>query len=290
MAKYSSVKKFHINLKILNNPHSATHFICLPLYTSKSKEKLEDIVRTLRNDDTLAGVPQKAFRLPKSFHVCIHNLRVGTNAGINTTIKTLSKVRLKDLLTKPARDLANCLYIESMDDGGIKMANEGHSSNMSDTTPLRLTLRGTYSPDSLEASKARVIHTNVHDPSDRLTRFVSGVRHHFESEGIRYSIFPNGKPHGHGVFVGANLINGHWRKERKQSIASDGHRISKSSPRYFDFEPFRDKYKDFDWARDIEIEKLSLCKEGRKATFHGPNDNILVDEDYEEIASIPLPQ
>ena len=43
-------------------------------------------------------------------------------------------------------------------------------------------------------------------------------------------------------------------------------------------------------ADNIPIEKLSLCKGNRKATFSGHENEILADGYYEEIASIPMPQ
>lgn len=43
-------------------------------------------------------------------------------------------------------------------------------------------------------------------------------------------------------------------------------------------------------ADSIPIEKLSLCIEGRKATFQGPRNETSIDEYYEEINSISIPQ
>lgn len=54
--------------------------------------------------------------------------------------------------------------------------------------------------------------------------------------------------------------------------------------------PLQEKYNNTVWAEDIKIERIALCKEGRVATFHGPNNEALIDEYYEEVASISLPQ
>lgn len=51
-----------------------------------------------------------------------------------------------------------------------------------------------------------------------------------------------------------------------------------------------DKYKGVYMVKDIQIEKLSLCTTGRIAKFKVRNDESLVAEEYEEVASIPLPQ
>lgn len=51
-----------------------------------------------------------------------------------------------------------------------------------------------------------------------------------------------------------------------------------------------EKYRDTLWVEDMRIERLSLCKEGRVKIFGWPNNDDLIDEEFEEVASIPLPQ
>ncbi len=72
-------------------------------------------------------------------------------------------------------------------------------------------------------------------------------------------------------------------------LAKKGLRKSVRERPTFDARDLTKKYQDTVWAEDIQIERMSLCKTDRKAKFQGSNNEILLEDEYEEIASIPLP-
>ncbi|KAL8783469.1 MAG: hypothetical protein Q9213_004606 [Squamulea squamosa] len=62
-------------------------------------------------------------------------------------------------------------------------------------------------------------------------------------------------------------------KRRKQAVKFDARGLIK-------------RYEDFDWARDVKVEKVAICEMGAKKIT---NDNgEMVGEEYTEIASVPL--
>ena len=46
------------------------------------------------------------------------------------------------------------------------------------------------------------------------------------------------------------------------------------------------KYREFIWAKDVHLEKLSICRTGLRDIY---KEDKLVGQGYEEIASVPLP-
>ena len=82
-----------------------------------------------------------------------------------------------------------------------------------------------------------------------------------------------------------------WKaRHRRPTKADDGAKILLEEPAPYDTRGLIEKYKDVVLAESIPLEKLSLCKIGRIAKFKGVGNRVLVDEYYEEIESIPLPQ
>jgi len=53
----------------------------------------------------------------------------------------------------------------------------------------------------------------------------------------------------------------------------------------FDATELVEKYKDWEWVKDMRIEKLAICEMGAKKIIEGEE---VVDQVYTEIASVPL--
>ena len=62
----------------------------------------------------------------------------------------------------------------------------------------------------------------------------------------------------------------------------------KKQPVKFDARELIDRYAGFEWARDVEIERVAICEMGAKKTTDEKGE--VVGEEYTEIASVPLYQ
>ena len=62
-----------------------------------------------------------------------------------------------------------------------------------------------------------------------------------------------------------------------------------TNPR-IDIRPLISKYQDNQIVQDVHVDRLSLCKEGSLTVYTGPNKERRIQDEYEEIASIKLPQ
>jgi len=74
--------------------------------------------------------------------------------------------------------------------------------------------------------------------------------------------------------------------EEKSSGKSGGMRHSTGPPR-IDATLIMEQFKDFTWAKNFRIEKIAICKMGAQKVTNEQGD--IVGEEYEEVASIPLP-
>lgn len=278
------VKRTHLNLlgSVLNDPKSATHFLCFPLCTQRSQPKLQTLVQTLRENENAIGIPREAFRLPKSFVLRVRELRIETDDGIHVALDILHCLDLRDLL-------------ESRLHGDATLRNGVVYSQSTSVAPLKLTLKGitAHLNDKLhDPSKTNQMWGLLHDPSNRIRPFMQNIRREFEALATPDKV--PGLPWDSGrtasEVTAPNLIATRFNRKHDTFVNKLGVlRRRLISPR-FDPRGLVENFGDTLWAEDIQIEKLSLCKEGRMKTFGGPNNDVLVDEGYEEIASIPLPQ
>jgi activating signal cointegrator complex subunit 1 len=78
-------------------------------------------------------------------------------------------------------------------------------------------------------------------------------------------------------------------RDREASAAQQrrsGHGPNAKAPIRIDATGLLEQFKDFVWAEDIRIEKIAICKMGAKKIFDDAGN--LIDEAYEEVASVPL--
>ena len=285
---------FKINRSVRNNPTGATHFVRFPLYNSKSKATLEKFMRTLRDELRDFRIPQKAFRLPKSFGITMVSFRVESASALQVAVETFHRLDVRKMLacesTRGDVDPADSPYPSD------KMAGRRNHDQVQQVKPLTVVLRGLHFPASKALANASKMCSFLDDPSDRLPLSRVKIRHHFKREGFvhpkdttnteNFSLetFPSGPG-----LVWPELVR--LGKAKQQTLIDEsGQAYRRKLREVIDAWGLPERYRDLVWTENIQIEKLSFCKEDRIAKFHGPNNETLIDEDYEEIASIPLPQ
>ena len=92
-----------------------THFLGVPLYNSKSKSQLESFVYRLRNDEYAEGIPQRAFRLPTSFHLNVADLRLETSHDVEAASKILHRLDIQRILKNAAASTATAEISDQLD-------------------------------------------------------------------------------------------------------------------------------------------------------------------------------
>jgi len=153
---------------------------------------------------------------------------------------------------------------------------------------LKLTLRGLRTSHNKDLAKTPALYGILDDPSNRLPSFFRKVKEHFDQGGVGY-------PPSHSTSLArlgletSSILDTCYSGRYQWKLTKKGLRKSVRERPTFDARDLMKKYQDTVWAEDIQIERMSLCKTDRKAKFQGSNNEILLEDEYEEIASIPLP-
>ena len=79
----------------------------------------------------------------------------------------------------------------------------------------------------------------------------------------------------------ATVVNTIYAREAK----SGKKRWEKGSGK-FDARELVERYREFEWARDVRMESVSICEMGAKKILE---EEVVVDQVYTEVASVPLP-
>lgn len=133
------------------------------------------------------------------------------------------------------------------------------------------------------------MYSTIDEPSDRLTGFVCSVRREFASVGFR--MYSGAQGNGEEfVPLGRCLLGRRGTRNYETFVGHTGSIVKKRRHAKYDATPLSQRYENVEIARDIIVEKLSLFKEGAKRTFGGGKNNLVVDEYFEEVDTIPMPQ
>ena len=262
-------------------PIKATHFLCYPLYSPGSRLQLQNLVQRLRDDQLTFDCPQKSFRMPKAFNLPIIRFHLNTQVRVDAVLECLRNLDINRMLkdTETAATAAN-FNIQNEVATKATIREDAHKAWDS---PLSISLVGlSGSPCSDKVS--RKVNASPIDTTNRLRFLTTQIFQRFASMGIvdtdTHEDFP----------PRANLITTMKAKFYRRFKAEGGatRRLQMSDP--YNPQDLIEKYKDAELAESIPLEKLSLCKSDRISTFKGERNQILVDEYYEEVESIPLPQ
>ncbi|CAD6572061.1 MAG: hypothetical protein ASARMPREDX12_000358 [Alectoria sarmentosa] len=272
---------------------NGTHFLGLPLYNSKSRSQLESFTHTLRNDEYAKGIPPRIFRLPTAFHLNVADLRLETNHDVEAASKMLHRLDIQRILKNAAASTATAKTSDQLDerDEQSKTRIDFESS----VPPLRMSLKGIEGGKggkTLDSGKILGLYGTISEAPARFRGFVRGVRREFASAGFKLWAGGQNNEQDYVEFKSLQylLLNPRGARTMKTFVADTGSVVIKPRDPEYDVKPLLQRYENVEIVKDLIIEKLSLFKEGRKRTFRGDKNEFVVDEYYEEIDSIPLPQ
>ncbi len=274
-------------------PENATHVLCYPLCNSRSTLQLQDLVQRLRDDERTAGCPQKAFRLPKSFRLPITKFKFESGYDLEIASALLHSLDINRLLRHAAAaSTANAIHhTETSNKLSVVGEDENYDSYRSGLPPLYVSLIGLSARRYYRAGNpVEVVYGVPIDSSNRLHFLSYQICQHFKSAGIEVFVSPKEVDRDEIIPLPPQFIDNNKAQRRRKVKDKTGRETVKKIRAKFDAGGLIAKYKDVVLADNIPLEKLSLVKNVRKATFHGARNEILLDEYYEEVASIPLPQ
>ncbi|MCJ1459530.1 hypothetical protein MMC28_009909 [Mycoblastus sanguinarius] len=252
-----------------------THFLCLPLVTQSSRPQLQASLQHFASEATTgddgggAKLVQKAIRPIGAIHLTIGVMSLLTSERIDAACTFLRNLDVSGSIqaaeVAPVSPLPNTETVE------------GHSSTDRPTVshqprPLTITLSGLHSMHS--PSKTSMLYAAPTDSPPSLLPFCNSLRINFTTAGFLV-------PETRELRLHATIVNTIYA----QKSASGKQRWKKGSTK-IDAQDLIEKWKDFEWAKNVRIEKVAICEMGAKDIMEGDK---VVGQEYVEVASVPLP-
>ena len=213
--------------------------------------------------------------MPKALSLRIADFNLQTQQTVEAASELLRNLDINRMLRNAETAISN----QNETATNVTIKEDGHKARV---PPLSVSLIG-LSAGSLSDDKLRRAHIIPNDSTNRLHFLSAQINQRFVSEGFESTKINDGSSL-------INVINTNKARFYRKSVDNDGVRTSSRRDAPYDPRGLIEKYKDVVLAESIPLEKLSLCKSGRIATFKGDRNQVLVDEYHEEVESIPLPQ
>jgi activating signal cointegrator complex subunit 1 len=281
------------------------------LVTEASKPQLEDSLRQfhakISNDLRPQGAQLKlppfssrAIRPIGTIHFTLGVMSLMSEERVDAAINLLKTLDLSSML------------LESLADQSSK---EGAPS-AEIVQPLMISLSSLVSMH--DPKQTSILYATPKDPTERLYSLCSKLRSLFENEGyvvpenrplklhatIVNTVYaktggnnrpPRVKPKPDSSTIAENAIDGETESTKDSTDGADsrkddgsgGHGPNARGSARFDATALIEEFEDSTWAKDFRLEKLAICRMGAKK-ITGPNGSI-IGEEYEEVASIPMP-
>jgi activating signal cointegrator complex subunit 1 len=275
-----------------------THFLCLPLITTSSRPQLEVSLQRFR-DETQARrnvgnrepgvhypptaeqapaegdlpslhIPEKAIRPLGTLHLTLGVMRLEDRTSVEKAVKLLQEIDVNALLSLQDHHISPDAAITSIHDPPSGHP-EAPSSSSSQSPPLTLSLSSLASIHPPQQTS--ILYAVPIDPTNRLQAFGEALRTQFIDEGL---MTREDRP----LKLHATIVNTIYAK--RAGGARRGAKFIK-----FDSTALIEHFREFEWASEVRIERVAICKMGAKKIVGVKGD--VVGEEYEEVGCVELP-
>ena len=271
-----------------------THFLCLPLVTQSTKPQLQQSLQSFTATATSKhNVPSKAIRPVGTLHLTLGVLQLATEEQIEAASSFLRSLDIFEMLQKAEvlPSLAPSGIAEHSDCSPIAAPRlEASCGEISVTTsdpsqvryvdslppPLMVSLSGLESMHN--PTKTSTLYTIPRDSTSRLLTFATSLRELFTNASL---LIPDKRP----LLLHATILNTLYAKTKSRAKGT-GHGKNNRGIEKIDATALLEEFRDYEWAEDFRIEKVSLCQMGAKKEVV---DGVIVNEEYVEVASVLLP-
>ena len=264
-----------------------THFLCLPLVTPSSRSQLlaslqqfTAVVTNPENEEPMV-IPPKAVRPVGTVHLTLGVMSLQTPDRVVAASEFLRSLNVRDMLrgASEVRETGPVTVPETAaETDSMPRADEDPEAGCSvSICPLAVTLSGLHPMHS--PSSTSILYASPLDVTARLYPFSLALRQAFTNAEFLL-------PDDRDLRLHATIVNTIYAKEKISRAKGRGHGKNNKGSRKFDAQEVIAKYRDFEWAQDVHIERVSICEMGAKKIIE---DEEVINEEYLEIASVPLP-
>ena len=251
-----------------NQTYNLTHYICIPLVTASSRPQLTRSLGLLRDSPASVSVPLRAFVPVDTLNVSLRIvMSLPTPDRFAKAEKLLQSFDLNSLTRELSKPSLSERSIKERFSDLEKSLSLSPVASMNQPLPLRVTLSGLVAhPLRNQDIMARTLVAQCHDPTSRVNHLCNNLAIIFEAAGLynpssrilRRSL-------GHAVcLIQTGLI------PPSKLVPSHHHpgKLEGEAPLEIDSRDLVRTFKDFIWADNIRLEKLSICRLGFKNRIH----------------------
>lgn len=263
-----------------------THFLCLPLVTPSSRPQLLASLQHFTADVTnpesegSISIPTKAVRPIGTLHLTLGVMSLQSLERVAAASRFLRSLDVREML-RGATKLCDIGPVNMQAAEGPKVLpetnKESQAGSLEDVPPLAITLSGLHPMHT--PSSTSILYASPLDDTSRLYPFALALQQAFTNAELLLHDDRDLRLH-------ATIVNTIYTKDKKARTQGGGHGKNSRGSRKFDAQEVIAKYEDFEWAKDVHIERLSVCEMGAEKIVE---DGKVVNEEYLEIASLPLP-
>jgi activating signal cointegrator complex subunit 1 len=244
---------------------------CLPLVTPTSRPQLQNALTTFREKVTGIstpelpnGIPEKAIRPLGTLHLTLGVMSLLSQERIDSSLRLLRELNLKDLLSTPSPTLPHDANQANHSSGQSISKDKTIESDGREVKPLKVSLRGLESMHT--PSKTSILYAPPTD-DDRLYPFCQRLKNIFTEEEFLAEENRPLKLHAtivNTVYVpGVTGSGGHGKRKAKLTI---------------DAREIMEDFEEFEWASNVRIEKVAICKMGAQKNEEGEEEYVVEGE------------
>ncbi|KAL8835803.1 MAG: hypothetical protein Q9176_006684 [Flavoplaca citrina] len=273
-----------------------------------------------------SGIPVKAIRPPGTLHLTIGVMSLKEEERLERAVELLKALDLGALLRDAdKRDDGGVDTTSTSTTLPISSLPPSQPNKNASPPPLTLSFTGLQSMHSPKSTS--FLYTPPSDSTGRLYPFCQALRDRFATEGfmvdeeralklhatVLNTIYADKVSPSKKLMQGADGRFGLVKtdvgaveekleeeyQEHDQEAGEEELESRPSKPRgkgrskgkkrivKFDARGLLERYKEFEWVKDVKIEKVAICELGAKKVIDGKG--VVVGEEYTEVASVSLP-
>ena len=255
--------------------YGTTHFLRIPLSTIISRPQIYKSYKQAMNNPVASGIPKEAFLPHSQLHINLGQLDLDSDERYNAAIRHLQNRNLEELYQ-------GILKRRQEKNSGFDTLEHKHRGILADFRGIANYSNHTKLDDCMILWAPVIDHANV------LSTFCYIITLSFWHAGL-LRLNPDQldrlksprEPYTNLIatrYMDSNEVN------YNPELVSEGN--YRTMRLRFNATGLWREYFDFPWARNFQLEKLSICEMGLKNIY---NKGKLVGAGYKEVANVPLP-
>ena len=263
-----------------------THFLCFPLTTTHSQPQLRQTLHHFKNDPSTSKIPSDAYRPLQTLHIPIRLLSLPTADRVKAACHHLQTLNINSMLRNIPRMIPDRINrVRQTQQETLSICPESSSSDLSTESvspSLTVTLSGvdSFKPLPGKGSLHWRLQASCTDTTSRINPFLDEIKQSLDLAGFQIPKLRLPQPE--------TIVLLSTMSSRPHEFIPDSKQPGKYRrvlPPLFETGDIIQKFKNFVFAEDIRLERLSLCELGLQKQI----ERFGAEAQLSEVCSVPLP-